>query len=236
MSEPYPYPTKIHWYAGMAFHLDGRITYYTEKDLNAYTPLERREYLMDILMQVIGKKIDPNDLIDRLEEHMSEADRIEISQLAFEHDLITLDSEGDVIPMSSLTGGRAYTIRTPLPEATWERLPTAGTPMALTPGGHHAHYDYEVKSWPWFFEPMCAGKKKHDMRDKTERPYRVGDRMLLREFDPRGAGYTGREAIAMITYITSNDTPCAMSSNALDKSACILSVNVMELGDTDRNA
>lgn len=151
MTEPYPYPTNIHWYAGIAFHLDGRITYLTEKDLN--------------------------------------------------------------------------------PEPS---LPVAGTPMPRTPGGNAAIYDYEVKSWPWFFEPMCAGKKKHDMRDKTERPYRVGDRMLLREFDPRGAGYTGREAIAMITYITSNDTPCAMSSNALDKDACILSVTVSELGDTDR--
>ena len=235
MSEPYRYPTKIHWYAGIAFHLDGRITYLTEKDLNPSPTLD--EYFMDILMRVVGKKIDPNDLIARLEDHMSEADRIEVTQRAFERDLITLDSEGDVIPMSSLAGGPAYdasSIRTPLPETSWEKLPVAGTPMPRTPGGNAAIYDYEVKSWPWFFEPMCAGKKKHDMRDKTERPYRVGDRMLLREFDPRGAGYTGREAIAMITYITSNDTPCAMSSNALDKDACILSVTVSELGDTDR--
>lgn len=94
--------------------------------------------------------------------------------------------------------------------------------------------DYEVKSWPWFFEPMCAGKKKHDMRDKRDRDYKVGDRMLLREWDPRTSEYTGRQALAYITYITSNDAPCAMSSNALDRNACILSVDVTELGDTDR--
>lgn len=121
--------------------------------------------------------------------------------------------------------------RTPLPEVKFTLLPGAKE----TPGGHHAHFDYEVKSWPWFFEPMIAGNKLHDMRDKTERPYRVGDRMLLREFDPRGTGYTGREAIARITYITSNETPCAMSSNALANDACILSVDVYELGDTDRS-
>jgi len=105
-----------------------------------------------------------------------------------------------------------------------------------TPAGNKAHFDYEVKSWPWFFEPMCAGKKKHDMRNKMDRAYKVGDRMLLREFDPRGVGYTGREAVAFITYITDDVTPCALSSAALGNDFAILSVDVIELGDTDRNA
>ncbi len=105
-----------------------------------------------------------------------------------------------------------------------------------TPAGNEIDYDYEVKSWPWFFEPMCSGKKKHDMRDMRDRPYKIGDRMLLREWDPRNGQYTGREAIAMITYITSNEAPCAMSSTALDRNTCILSLVVSELGDTDRNA
>lgn len=87
-------------------------------------------------------------------------------------------------------------------------------------------YDYEVKSWPWFFEEMITGKKKHDMRDKRDRDYAVGDRMLLREFDPRIGQYTGRAAIAAITYITDNVTPCAMSSAALDNQYAILSVDV----------
>lgn len=105
-----------------------------------------------------------------------------------------------------------------------------------TPGGNTVVYDYEVKSWPWFFESMCAGVKTHDMRDKRDRNYKVGDRMLLREFDPRTGAYTGREAIAVITYITDNVTPCAMSSSALDRNHAILSVRVSELGDTDRFA
>jgi hypothetical protein len=83
-----------------------------------------------------------------------------------------------------------------------------------------------VKSWPWFFEEMVAGRKKHDMRDKRDRDYAIGDRMLLREFDPRNGQYTGRAAIATISYITDNVTPCAMSSSALDKALAILSVNV----------
>ncbi len=87
-------------------------------------------------------------------------------------------------------------------------------------------YDYEVKSWPWFFEEMISGQKKHDMRDKRDRDYAVGDRMLLREFDPRYGEYTGRAAIATITYITDNVTPCAMSSAALDRNFAILSLDV----------
>lgn len=105
-----------------------------------------------------------------------------------------------------------------------------------TPAGNNCDYDYEMKSWPWFFEPMCSGHKKHDMRDKRDRDYKVGDRVLLREYDPRVGKYTGREALMTITYITDNVTPCAMSSSALDNNHAILSVLVSELGDTDRNA
>lgn len=121
-----------------------------------------------------------------------------------------------------------------LPKVNWH--PLGGTPPKLTPAGHHAHFDYEVKSWPWLFEPMMAGKKTHDMRDMRDRPYKVGDRMLLREFDPRTGTYTGREGVASITYITNNETPCAMSSSVLDRDFAVLSVLCSELGDTDRNA
>lgn len=87
--------------------------------------------------------------------------------------------------------------------------------------------DYAVKSWPSFFSAMISGEKRHDMRDKRDRDYKVGDVMLLREYDPFGAGYTGRDATFRITYITSNDTPCAMSSAALDNNFAILSVELL---------
>ncbi len=89
-------------------------------------------------------------------------------------------------------------------------------------------YHYAVKSWPAFFSKMVEGIKKHDMRDKRDRNYTVGDRMLLCEYDPFGGGYSGRWAVFEITYITSNDTPCAMSSIALSGDACILSVRLIE--------
>jgi hypothetical protein len=100
----------------------------------------------------------------------------------------------------------------------------------LSPGGAPiTPYDYEVKSWPAFFAPMIAGVKKHDMRNKRDRAYSVGDTVLLREFDPFGSGYTGRSAVFRITYITSNDTPCALSSAGLDNDMAILSMELVEV-------
>ena len=144
------------------------------------------------------------------------------------------DHDADGLPTTAVRDVYNYEGKTPLPEVKWH--PLGGVPPKQTPAGHHAHFDYEVKSWPWLFEPMMSGIKQHDMRDMRDRPYKVGDRMLLREFDPRTGTYTGREGIAMITYITNNETPCAMSSSVLNRDFAILSVTCHELGDTDRNA
>lgn len=127
-----------------------------------------------------------------------------------------------IIPLSC---GRKIPIEIPVeqhvPGAYDLADPVPGTiPTGLPP------YDYEVKSWPQFFEPMVAHKKLHDMRNKRDRDYKVGDRMLLREFDPFGGGYTGRCAVAYISYITDNETPCALSSVGLGDDMAILSVRV----------
>jgi hypothetical protein len=106
--------------------------------------------------------------------------------------------------------------------------PAAVVRNDVPPTASFRDYDYTLKSWPAFFSKMITGEKKHDMRDKRERTYAVGDRVLLQEYDPFGGGYTGRCALFEITYITSNDTPCAMSSNALARDACILSVSLIE--------
>jgi len=82
---------------------------------------------------------------------------------------------------------------------------------------------HTMKSWPWFFEPMMAGLKMHDMRT-TERDFKIGDTVILKEFDPRVGVYTGRTLQMAITYITSRDTPCALSSNGLAQDHVILSL------------
>jgi hypothetical protein len=90
-------------------------------------------------------------------------------------------------------------------------------------------WDYAVKSWPQFFSKMITGQKLADMRDKRDRNYAIGDQVLLCEYDPFGGGYSGRMAIFEITHIISNDTPCAMSSAALDNDFAVLSVKLLEV-------
>lgn len=82
------------------------------------------------------------------------------------------------------------------------------------------HY---VKSWPTFFEPISAGTRTSDIR-KKDRPFAIGDTMVLKEFDWQAGRYTGREQEVEITHIISNETPCALSSAVLDNDYCVLSI------------
>jgi hypothetical protein len=88
--------------------------------------------------------------------------------------------------------------------------------------------DHKVKSWTFLFEALLCGIKKHDVRDMTERDYKVGDIMLLEEFDPSTGEYTGRTALYRITYITDKNTPCAFSSAVLDRDFGILSLEPID--------
>lgn len=57
---------------------------------------------------------------------------------------------------------------------------------------------HELKCINPFFEEIWNGNKTFDIRIK-DRPYKVNDFVLLREYD--GIGYLGREIKALITYI-----------------------------------
>jgi hypothetical protein len=83
---------------------------------------------------------------------------------------------------------------------------------------------HELKSWPEFFQAIIEGRKTHDLRRADDRSFRVNDLIRLREFDPQMELYTGREATAQITYITSAGAPCALSDQALNQEFCILSI------------
>lgn len=83
---------------------------------------------------------------------------------------------------------------------------------------------HKVKSWTYLFKAAVAGVKTHDIRDLTERDYKVGDTLILQEFDQTIGKYTGNEQAFEITYITSRNTPCAMSSVCLGRDHCILSI------------
>jgi Domain of unknown function (DUF3850) len=85
---------------------------------------------------------------------------------------------------------------------------------------------HKVRSWKHLFAPMLAGVKTHDLR-KNDRDYKVGDEMLMQEYEPATGLYTGREQLVQITYITGNgkhQNPCAVSSAVLQDGYVILSI------------
>jgi hypothetical protein len=85
---------------------------------------------------------------------------------------------------------------------------------------------HKVKSWTHLFQAAKSGAKKHDFRDATERDYKVGDQLLLQEFDFVNGVYTGDELVVNITYKTGRETPCALSSNGLAQNMCVLSIEI----------
>jgi len=85
------------------------------------------------------------------------------------------------------------------------------------PNVHH------VKSWPQYFRAITTGQRTHDLR-RNDRDYKVGDTMILEEFNPTTQAYTGHKCEVEITSITSMSQPCAVSSEALDPAFCILSI------------
>jgi Domain of unknown function (DUF3850) len=102
-------------------------------------------------------------------------------------------------------------------------VPVSSEPTRRPPADRAA-VEHRVKSWPQFFEAILSGEKTHELRRMDDRDFRVGDVLLLQEFDPKTKRYTGHELKTMITYITSVGFPCALSEDALDPSFCILSI------------
>lgn len=63
---------------------------------------------------------------------------------------------------------------------------------------------HELKTWPVFFEEVSSGAKPFEIR-KNDRDFKVGDALVLREWRPDkdgpGGWYTGKELLALVTYL-----------------------------------
>ena len=64
---------------------------------------------------------------------------------------------------------------------------------------------HELKTWPSYFQAIVAKKKTFEVR-QHDRDYAVGDRLILREYDPEDSGmsrgrYTGQTATVEVTYL-----------------------------------
>lgn len=60
---------------------------------------------------------------------------------------------------------------------------------------------HKLKCWPDFYEAVKRGDKTVELR-KNDRNYRVGDVLVLQEWDPLDATYQGAEFEVLVTHIT----------------------------------
>ena len=59
---------------------------------------------------------------------------------------------------------------------------------------------HELKCWPEYFQAVKSGDKTFEIR-KWDRPYKVGDQIKLKEWNPKTLDYTGNELTKTITYL-----------------------------------
>jgi len=63
---------------------------------------------------------------------------------------------------------------------------------------------HELKTWPAPFREVVLGHKTHEIR-KTDRLFAVGDKLWLREYDPKTESYTGQHCLVQVSYVTSGE-------------------------------
>ncbi len=59
---------------------------------------------------------------------------------------------------------------------------------------------HELKTWPPYYDAIVEGKKKFEYR-KNDRDFKLGDMLLLQEWNPDRREYTGEQILAEVTYI-----------------------------------
>ena len=59
---------------------------------------------------------------------------------------------------------------------------------------------HELKTWPSYFNGVINGTKNFEVR-KADRPFKLADILLLREFNPDTNKYTGAACTRQIEYI-----------------------------------
>ena len=61
-----------------------------------------------------------------------------------------------------------------------------------------------VKCWPLFFQAVWDSKKTFEIRE-NDRGYGIGDTLVMNEYDPDTCTYSGRQIVATVTYVLTNE-------------------------------
>ncbi len=71
---------------------------------------------------------------------------------------------------------------------------------------------HRLKTWPEYFWDVKEGKKTFEVR-KFDRDFKVGDDLVLQEWCPATAQYTGAELTRRIAYVLAGQ--CAIPGYAI---------------------
>ena len=85
---------------------------------------------------------------------------------------------------------------------------------------------HELKTWPEYFQALLDGRKTFELR-LDDRGFKVGDLLLLREYDRCADEYTGRETTRLISYRLGPEN-CSPFTNGLQPEYCVLGLWPMQ--------
>ena len=119
----------------------------------------------------------------------------------------------------------------------WERNPSVYTLLkgtlrsevkkmleTIKEGKSVVTHDLEIS--PRFFGDIVSGEKRCEIR-RNDRDYRVGDLLLLREYDQKGGGrYTGQSVLVRVTHIVHESS--ISEFNLLAPGCVVMSICLVE--------
>lgn len=84
---------------------------------------------------------------------------------------------------------------------------------------------HELKLWPVFWDDVYHGLKTFDVRKCRDRNFKQFDIVKFREWDPQTSAYTGREMMALVTYVLG--APDMRHWNYVYEDTVILAIKVL---------
>jgi hypothetical protein len=74
------------------------------------------------------------------------------------------------------------------------------SPAIPSPKGDKPLRTHTLKTWPEYFKAVASGAKSFEVR-LHDRDFRVGDTLILQEYDPQVRAFTGQTHTATVTYL-----------------------------------
>jgi hypothetical protein len=87
-----------------------------------------------------------------------------------------------------------------------------------------------LKTWPKYFDAVKRGSKTFEIR-KNDRPFLIGQKLVLQEYDPDDEKYTGREIERRISYMTDFEQKPGFVVLGLETESDVLAERIAELED-----